>query len=81
MPDLTGVNDLKPLISLARVHILDVIKDGIGYFGFQFDCSWDEEHGFGVMLFKNEVVALGGSDSSFLSWIANDHLNERSDTK
>lgn len=81
MPDLTCVNDLKPLISLARVHILDVIKDGIAYIGFEFDCPWDEEHGFGVMLFKNKVVAMGGSDSSFLSWIANDHLNESSDSK
>ncbi|WP_443147011.1 DUF6985 domain-containing protein [Paenibacillus sp. HWE-109] len=26
--------------------------NGIGYFGFEFDCLWDEEHGFGVMLFR-----------------------------
>lgn len=45
-------------------------NEGVSYVGFHFMCSWDEEHDFGVMMYKEKIVKIGGSDSAFLSWIA-----------
>ena len=70
MPDIEGPDQLKTLIGLANVHILPVAKDGVGYVGFELGCTWDDEHGLGVMMHKDRVVKLGGADSAFLEWIA-----------
>lgn len=70
MPDINEINELKNLIGLLNVHIMNVYKDGMAYFGLEFDCTWDEEHGFGVMIYKNNVVELGGADMSILTWVA-----------
>jgi hypothetical protein len=70
MPNINEINDLKNLIGLLNVHIMNVHKDGMAYFGLEFDCTWDEEHGFGVMIYKNNVVELGVADISILTWVA-----------
>ena len=36
----------------------------------EFYAVWDEEHGLGVMMYRNKVVAMGGADMSFLTWVA-----------
>ena len=70
MPNVSSILEFKELLIPKRIFILDIENDGISYVGFQFTCSWDEEHDFGVMLHKNRIVAMGGSDNAFLSWIA-----------
>jgi hypothetical protein len=70
MPDIDGLDQLKPLIGLSSVHVLSVAKDGVGYVGFELGCTWDDEHGLGVMTHKERVVKLGGADTAFLDWIA-----------
>lgn len=74
MPDIDNVANLLPLITPKRVIILDVEKDGYAYYGVQFVCSWDQEHNLGAMLYKTRVVAIGGDDTAFLSWIAEEDL-------
>ena len=70
MPDIEDVEDFKNLIGLSRIHIMNVFKEGIAYTGYEFSCTWDEEHGLGVMMYRNKVVAMGGADMSFLTWVA-----------
>lgn len=76
LPDVKDISDLKPLIELYHVHIIDVFKNGIAYIGYEFNCTWDEEHGLGVMMFKDRIVDIGGSDTAILSWIAEEDLEE-----
>lgn len=84
MPDITTLNDFKTIIGLANVHLLNVEKDGVGYVGYEFGCTWDDEHGVGFMTHKDKVISFGGSDSSFLTWIAkkdaNPEANESEET-
>ena len=68
MPDVTDADDVKDLIGLSIVHIMDVYKNGMAYTGYEFSCMWDGEHGFGVMMYQNNVIDMGGADISFLSW-------------
>jgi hypothetical protein len=47
-----------------------VQKDGIPYAGFEFGCTWDDEHGLGVLMHGTRAVDIGGADTAFLLWIA-----------
>jgi hypothetical protein len=69
-PEVERAEQLRTLIGLSHVHILNVAKDGIMYIGFEFGCTWDDEHGLGVMTHRDRVVEVGGADTSFLEWIA-----------
>ena len=42
----------------------------IAYIGFELGCVWDEEHGLGVMTHRDRVVDVGGADTAFTEWIA-----------
>lgn len=70
MPNVNEVYDFKKILKPKRIYILNVENECISYVGFHFMCSWDEEHDLGVMMHKEGIVKMGGSDSSFLSWIA-----------
>jgi hypothetical protein len=74
MPDVDNVEQFKKLIRLSRIHLLNVSKDGFAYVGYEVSCSWDDEHGLGFMTHKDRVVDFGGSDTSFLTWVARQDL-------
>ena len=64
MPKVTSIRDLRPLIGLAVVHLLEDERDGVAYVGFELGCSWDVEHGLGVMTHAGRVVGIGDADTS-----------------
>ncbi len=69
MPEVNSVDDLRKLIGFQGVFVHTTQKDGIPYVGFCFDCSWDDEHGLGVLMHGTRVVEIGGMDTAFLWWI------------
>lgn len=68
MPEINGIEDYKNHIGLSFLHIMDSEKDGFAYYGFELGCSWDDEHGLGVMMHKDRVIAVGLADESFNHW-------------
>lgn len=70
MPSISDIYEFKSILMPKRIYILNVENEGISYIGFHFMCSWDEEHEFGIMMHKERIIKMGGSDSAFLSWIA-----------
>ena len=70
MPEVHHADEFRRLMGLSVVHLMNVSKNGVAYVGYEFGCSWDEEHGFGVMTHKDQVIEVGQADSSFLSWVA-----------
>jgi hypothetical protein len=65
MPAVESVEQLSRLIDLRHVHVHPWTKDGVGYVGLQFGCTWDREHGFGVLMHRDRVVSVGSADVSF----------------
>ncbi|MGH8107417.1 MAG: DUF6985 domain-containing protein [Arenimonas sp.] len=55
---ITYVSDMKNKLNLAYVKIFPHQKDGLPYIGFDFDCIWDAESGFKVLLNGARVVGL-----------------------
>ena len=72
MPDVSSSEDFRQLIGLHNVHVLQLLKDGIPYVGYEFGCTWDEEHGLGVLLHGTRVVEIGDAQTSFTLWIASE---------
>ncbi|MES2949685.1 MAG: hypothetical protein V4858_14175 [Pseudomonadota bacterium] len=70
MPDVTSVDGFRNLIGLHSVNVHPLLKDGIPYVGFEFGCTWDDEHGLGVLVHGTRVVEIGGADTAILLWIA-----------
>jgi hypothetical protein len=73
-PDFHTAEQLKNLIGLSQIHLLNVSKDEVAYVGYQFGCSWDDEHGLGFMTHKDRIIDFGGADKSFLTWIAKEDV-------
>ncbi|MCM2505711.1 hypothetical protein NDN16_18785 [Aureimonas altamirensis] len=64
-----------------RVRLLHMtLPDVAGeppYFGVELACSWDAEHGYGIMFYGTDVVEWGGGDVPNLPWIAAQHAEGR----
>jgi hypothetical protein len=78
MPPIDRPEQLRALLGLSVVHVLKAAKGGAAYVGFEFGCTWEEEHGLGVMTHRGRVVEIplmggakvGHADVSFEEWIA-----------
>ncbi|MEW8346749.1 MAG: hypothetical protein AB2687_00430 [Candidatus Thiodiazotropha taylori] len=70
MPNVKSQDDFRNLIGLHSVNVHPLQKDGMPYIGFEFGCTWDPEHGLGVLMHGNRVVEIGGADTAILLWIA-----------
>jgi uncharacterized protein DUF6985 len=70
MPVVTTVNDFRSMIGLHSVNVHPISRDGVPYVGFEFGCSWDDEHGLGVLMHGTRTVEIGGADTAILLWIA-----------
>ena len=76
MPDISCSDDLKKLICLHDVHIHQVERDDMPYIGFEMKCSWDPEHGLGVLMNGTQPVQLGNADVAFTLALAQEDLEK-----
>lgn len=58
-PEVKTKEELKDYLDITCITILDDEKEGYAYYGLTGNCSWDGEHGFGVMMHKATVIELG----------------------
>jgi hypothetical protein len=70
LPLLATPDDLRERIGLFAVNVHQIAKEGIPYLGFECGCTWDQEHGLGVLMHGTRVVAVGRADTAGLLWIA-----------
>jgi hypothetical protein len=57
IPELRSREELKRVIRLGTLYVLDAVPGG-AVLGFCFDCSWDVEHGLGVLVRAGRVIEL-----------------------
>jgi hypothetical protein len=65
LPVIDSIDQMKDHVGLGIVHLLPVAKHGMAYIGLELGCTWDEEHGAGVLLHGSRVVAVGAGDEAF----------------
>jgi hypothetical protein len=69
-PSITGVSALKQHIGLAKVYVHCVSHQKLPYIGFELGCTWEEEHGLGVLMHATRCVEIGHADCAFMLWVA-----------
>lgn len=70
MPPVGNVDEFRSLIGLHSVNVHQLEFGGVPYVGFELGCSWDDEHGLGVLMHGTRVVEIGEADTAILLWIA-----------
>jgi hypothetical protein len=77
MPETLTLEGLKSLIGLHSVNVHQISSEGLPYIGFELGCTWDEEHGLGVLMHGTHPVEVAGADTAILLWIAEEHAEKR----
>lgn len=72
LPEIEDIEDFWDIIKPNGIHIMNIALDGKYCIGYDFSCSWEEDHGIGFMTYDKEVYSFGGADEAFLSWVAKD---------
>ena len=57
-PTINNIDDFKKVLGLSILHVMNSDKDGFAYVGYELGCDWDVEHGIGVMMYKEKVIAI-----------------------
>jgi len=77
MPDLKDIKDFAELLFPINFYVTAVVKEDYPYIGFGFSCSWDGEHGLGVMTHKDSIIEIAGADMAFDTWTAEKDLKQK----
>jgi hypothetical protein len=70
MPDVRKVDQFRDMIGLHSINVHQVSKHGLPYIGLEFGCTWEEEHGLGILMHGSRTVNIGGADTAILLWMA-----------
>ncbi|MDB5169719.1 MAG: hypothetical protein JWN82_115 [Candidatus Saccharibacteria bacterium] len=65
LPPVNSRDDLKALLLPLNIHVGCTDEEGVKYVAYEFDCSWDDEHGFGVRMNGFEVEESGHASVGF----------------
>ena len=57
------------------------VADGgvVPYIGYELGCTWEEEHGLGVMMHGTRLVAIGHADTALHLWVAQKDVEARAE--
>jgi hypothetical protein len=69
-PKIATESDLKKNIGLHGITIHQVQKNDLPYIGYEFGCTWEEEHGLGVLMHGTRLVEIGFADTALHLWVA-----------
>jgi hypothetical protein len=65
LPEIETVEDMKENLLFQTFYMHPYAKDDVAYTGLGFACTWDEEHGAGVLLHKGRIVDIGEGEQAF----------------
>ncbi|MFV0290280.1 MAG: DUF6985 domain-containing protein [Mangrovibacterium sp.] len=65
MPEITSIEGFSELLSPTTIYIHSKYKDDLPYIGYLFSCTWDSEHGLGILMHNNEVIEIGEGSIAF----------------
>ena len=71
-PELTDRDGLKRLIRFEGLSLSHVPGCDQAVLGFCFHCTWDAEHGLGVLVHQGEILEIGEND---LTWRETDWID------
>ena len=76
LPEVHNPSDLKKILGINSIIIHPISKDSVPFIGIDLGCTWDDEHGVGILLHGQKPLEIGGADTAGLLWIAKKYLNK-----
>jgi hypothetical protein len=76
LPVIGDPQELKKLVGVSSINIHQISKDGKPFIGIELGCTWDDEHGVGVLMHGDKGLEVGGADTAILLWIAEQHAEK-----
>ena len=76
LPERADKSTFARLLSPVSIVISDVRHEGVPLVGVGFECTWEPEHGFGLLMHKNRGIDWGEEALSFVSWMAEEALEK-----
>jgi len=70
LPTLNAPSDIKNIVGVVSINIHQIFKNKIPYFGIELGCTWDEEHGAGLLLHGTHVLEVGNIETAGTLWMA-----------
>jgi hypothetical protein len=70
LPAKLDRKSLRALVQLTTITIHGVARDGVALVGYGLACTWDREHGVGVLTHGDRVLEVGAADTALLRWVA-----------
>lgn len=75
LPEAHSPQDLKKLVGVVSINVHQIAKDGKPYIGIELGCTWEEEHGLGILLHGGTPLEVGDADTAILLWKAKEYAN------
>ena len=72
-PCITTTAQLLETITFTGMIIHKHKRSGHHAIGLFFDCTWEQEHGAGVLMAGYEVISAGDYDDAYYAYALNDH--------
>ena len=76
LPEVQSADELKQLVGISSINVHQIMKDRIPYIGIELGCTWDDEHGLGILLHGSNPLEIGGADTAILLWIAEKYAKQ-----
>ena len=64
MPDIESAMELRSLIGLHTIHVHPCVDGDVPYAGLELGCTWEAEHGLGILMHGDRVVKIGWADTA-----------------
>lgn len=61
-PAITTEAEVRPLVTLDGITIQNQACDGLAVLSLGWDPDWDQEHGLGMYVWKDQVIGIGVED-------------------
>ena len=75
LPKVRSPDQLKNIVGISSINVHQISKENKPFIGVELGCTWDVEHGVGVLLHGATALEIGGADTAILLWIAEKYVN------
>lgn len=78
LPDISDISGFAPLLSPTNMFIFSHFLEDLPYYSVGFSCSWEQEHGLGVIMHKNRIIKICDASEIFDVSLIKKDLKNRS---
>jgi hypothetical protein len=76
LPKIRFPSQLKDMVGISSINVHKIEQDGEPFIGVELGCTWEVEHGVGILLHGSKPLEIGGADTAITLWVAKKYLRK-----